>query len=153
MRLNTKAAATIALLALAVALPLDAGAQTTTVPDAAKTAELAHHRVEQRIADMYSTLHITPAQDLVWNQFAQVMLNNAEAMQAVTAKAEENDTTQTAVEILENYAIVAQQHAENVIRLSAAFDILYATLSPEQRVEADAMFRARDEKREEKKGG
>ncbi len=151
MPMNTKAAVTSALLVLALALPVGAGAQTTTAPAAAQTAEAPRHRVEQRIADMYASLHITPAQDTLWNQFAQVMLDNAEAMHAVTAKAAEASGARTADEILDNYATIAQQHAENVVRLSAAFNMLYATLSPDQKKAADEMFRAREEKHEDKK--
>jgi glucose dehydrogenase len=151
MHANGKSLVTPVLLALALALPVGARAQAKAAPAATRSASTPRNRVEQRIADMYATLHITPAQNMIWNQFAQVMLDNAASMQAAAKQAEANDARQTAEEILANYANLAQQHAENVIRLSAAFNILYSTLSPEQKQAADEMFRARDEKRETKK--
>ena len=145
MRLNTKAVLSPAMLALAlslpVAAPVAAWAQNTTAP--AKPAQSREERVEQRIADMYATLHITHAQDALWNQFAQVMLDNAQAMDAAVAKANGDVEKQSALDILDNYATIAQQHAENVQRLSGAFSVLYAALSPEQKKDADEMFRAR----------
>ena len=47
--------------------------------------------------------------------------------------------TQTAAEMMQTYAMIAQQHAQDVQKLSTAFDTLYASLTPEQKKSADDM--------------
>ncbi len=100
-------------------------------------------RVEARISDMYATLHITKAQDAEWNAFAQVMLDNAQAMDAAVKQYGGDRDKLSAPEIIGDYAEIAAQHAQNVARLAAAVSMLYADLSPEQKKLADEMFRQR----------
>jgi len=162
MRTTTATALGAALLASTMLLPVTGWAQTTptTTTMAATTAPAASSRkaqVEQRIADMHATLHITPAEDPAFNTFAQVMLDNAQAMDAIS-NANENDLSmRTAVQALQQYAAVTQQHAQNVQKLSAAFGTMYATLSPAQQKMADEMFRnaatERQERKDQKAGG
>lgn len=108
-------------------------------------------QVEGRIRDMYATLHITKAQDAAWDAFAQVMLDNAQAMDAAVKQYGTDRAKLNAVQILDNYAAISEQHARNVERLSAALEVLYASLSPEQRQTADAMFRASTQRTTEQK--
>lgn len=126
------------VLAAALLLPPAVQAQTATQANASQSRE---ERVEQRIADMHATLHITPAQDALWNSFAQVMLDNAQAMDSLL-KMEPDPAGRSAEQILDSYAAITAQHAENVKKLSAAFHTLYAQLSAEQKTAADEMFRA-----------
>jgi protein CpxP len=151
MRLMTKSYITPALLALALSLPAAAWAQTTTAPATTQPAASIQQKVEQRIADMHATLNITPAQETQWDAFAQVMLDNAQAMQALESKSAGNMATASAVELLQSYSEIAQQHAQNVQKLSTAFGTLYASLTAEQKKSADEMFRSTAERREEKK--
>ena len=133
----------VAPAALALALILAPGAR-------AQTGTTSHQaRVEERIKDMYATLHITKMQDPEWNAFAQVMMDNASAMDAALQQYKGDPATETANVIMDNYAGIAAQHAQNVERVAAAFDVLYASLSPEQKQAADAMFRTRAEKKAE----
>jgi len=81
------------------------------------------------------------------------MLDNAQAMQALLGKTTGSATTQSAVEILQGYLAVAQRHAQDVQKLSAAFGTLYASLTPEQQKAADEMFRSSTLRREQKQGG
>lgn len=124
-----------AALALALVVSSAAQAQITAAPNSHEA------RVEQRIRDLYATLHITRAQDTEWNAFAQVMLNNAKAMEATVGQHGGSRATLSAPEILDNYAAISAQHALNVEKLSAAFAVLYASLSPAQQHTADEMFR------------
>jgi glucose dehydrogenase len=149
MRLFTTSHITSAFLAIALSLPVAAWAQTTTAPAAGGPRE----NVEQRIADMHATLGITGAQEAQWNDFAQVMLDNAQAMDAVLSKSASNSATQTADEILQGYTAITQQHAQNVQKLSTAFHTLYASLTADQKKAADDMFRASAARRGEKQGG
>jgi 2-polyprenyl-6-methoxyphenol hydroxylase-like FAD-dependent oxidoreductase len=102
-------------------------------------------------------LHITAAEDPAFNTFAQVMLDNAQAMDAISNANESDLSMRTAVQSLQQYATVTQQHAQNVQKLSAAFATLYASLSPAQQKMADEMFRnaatERQEKKDQKAGG
>ena len=159
MRLITQAALAPAVFALALSLPLAAWAQTTT-PKPATTASTEtpstdsmtslRARVEQRIADMHATLHITAAEEKDWDQFADVMLANAQAMDSLLSTNAGKEATQNAEQILQTYAQITQLHAANVQKLSTAFEKLYTSLTSDQKKAADEMFRATAEQREQK---
>src|ERR1700759_2603826 len=62
---------------------------TTPPPSASTTSPMAGHpaagknaeeRVENRIKELHAQLHITPAEEPQWNQFAEVMRENAREM-------------------------------------------------------------------------
>jgi periplasmic protein CpxP/Spy len=144
----------VALVALALAYPAAVRAQTTTgtasqtvAPAAGAPAPQAapsrQDMVEQRIADIHATLHVTPAQEAKFERFAQVMRDNAQAMDANVGRRASKAATETAVENLQNYAQFAEEHAQDVRKLSAAFKTFYAGLAPAQKMAADEMFRAR----------
>lgn len=133
-----------AALALTLVFLPGAHAQTTAAANSRQA------KVEQRIRDMYATLRISKAQDAAWNVFAQVMLDNAQAMEATVQQNGGDRSKLSAPQILDNYATISAQHAQNVEKLSAAFNVLYATLSPEQKHAADEMFRNSAQKRAEK---
>jgi hypothetical protein len=160
MRLIKTSYITLAMLAGVLVLP--AGGWAQSAAETAKEATPAavpsrRESVEQRIADLHETLKITPAQDAIFNAFGQVMLDNAQAMQAIMEKSSEGAATRTAEETLKRYVTVAKAHAENVEKLSVAFDTLYAALSPDQKAVADETFRtsmaAHQENKEQKTGG
>jgi hypothetical protein len=98
-------------------------------------------RVESRIAQLHKELRITPGQQAQWDQFAQVMRDNATAMdQALTERAGKIQTM-NAVETMQSYAQLAQLHAQDVQKLTTAFQALYGTLSDAQKQAADRAFR------------
>jgi hypothetical protein len=145
-----------AILAAALALPVAAWAASDATPasgEAAMPSGSHREKVEQRIADMHATLHITEAQGQQWDSFAQVMLDNAQAMEALVGKNAGTAAPRTAKEIMQSYAAIAEQHAQNVQKLSTAFDTLYATLAPDQQKAADEMFRVKADEQAQKKGG
>jgi len=150
MRLIPKTGLATAMLAAALLLPVAAFAATgdSTAADGSR-----QQKVEQRIADMHATLHITQAQEAQWDAFAQVMLDNAQAMDGLLTRGAGDLATQTAPQILQNYAVITQQHAQNVQKLSAAFNALYTDLTPEQKKAADEMFRSTAVDRQQKAGG
>jgi LTXXQ motif family protein len=142
-----------AALAASLAIPAVSQAQTTPAPAgmAAKTSTApaetgatpgpAAQRVEQRITDLHAQLGITAAQQTQWQQFAQVMRENAANIDRAMATRGEEYKTMTALSNMESYAALAQDHAENMQKLVDAFKPLYAALSPEQKHTADALFR------------
>ncbi len=134
----------IAPAALALTLVFSPGAHAQTAAANSRQA-----KVEERIRDMYATLHISKAQDAAWSAFAQVMLDNAQAMEATIQQNGGDRSKLSAPQILGNYAAISAQHAQNAEKLSAAFEVLYASLSPEQKQAADEMFRKSAERRAE----
>jgi len=168
MRSITRNCVTSAMLAVALSLPVAAWAETGGTPAGAPagaptaagemagakvTAATPRERVEQRIADMHASLHITSTQDPQWDQFAQVMLDNGQAMQVMLSKHAGDAQMQSADAIMQDYAQVAELHAQNVRKLSAAFNTLYASLAPDQKTAADEMFRSTAAEHAQKTGG
>lgn len=134
------------LLAASLAAPGAALAQRTDPPAPASTPATAQGRraaVEQRIADIHASLHIIEAQEPAFDQFAQVMLDNAQTMDALVANAAAGAPTRSADQAMEDYANLAEQHGRDMRRLAAAFHDLYTALPAEQRKDADAMFQQR----------
>jgi protein CpxP len=112
-----------------------------TVP--ASKAPSAAVRVEQHITQLHAQLHITPAQQAQWDQFAQVMRDNAKGMDQIVDQRGASLASMTAVENMQSYSQIAQQHAQDMQKLSTAFQTLYSSLSDEQKKNADEVFRAR----------
>jgi periplasmic protein CpxP/Spy len=135
----------------AVSLPAGAFAQTpsaaptaTAKPAAtASKAPSAADRVEQHITQLHTQLHITPAQQVQWDQFAQVMRDNAKGVDALVDQRGASLASMTAAENMQSYSQIAQQHAQDMQKLSTAFQTLYSSLSDEQKKNADEVFRAR----------
>jgi hypothetical protein len=139
------------LLLPAVALPVSAFAQTqapaggpsvTPKPKAAapKPASVTE-RVEQHITNLHAELHITPAQQAQWDQFAQVMSDNAKDMNQALEQRGTSFASMNAAENMQSYAQIAQQHAQDMQKLAAAFQVLYGAMSDDQKKNADAVFR------------
>lgn len=116
---------------------------STNVQAQAAAPDVHQARVEQRIRDMYATLHITQAQEAEWNAFAQVMLDNAQKMDMTLKQYGTDRRKLSAPQILSNYAAISAAHAQNVERLSSALGVLYANLSLEQQRIADSIFSQR----------
>jgi Spy/CpxP family protein refolding chaperone len=153
-----------ALLATVLALPVAAFAQAPAAPaNPADTAAPAvqgagkgdvarESRVEKRISDLHAKLKITPAQESQWNQFAQVMRDNARDMEQTYEQRRDRVQQMNAVDNMQSYAQIAQAHAQDVQKLVPAFQTLYNTFSPEQKQLADQLFRSYAE-RSAQRGG
>jgi len=159
MRMTKYAYVTAALLAATLTVPAASWAQSAAATSNAADdqqeapAKSPREAVEQRIADLHATLKITPAQEAKFDAFAQVMLDNAQAMQGVVMKAHADAATATADQSLKSYAMIAKEHAEKVHKLSMAFDKLYVALTPDQKMAADDAFRSAAADRQMKKAG
>jgi hypothetical protein len=157
-----------AVVLLATALPVAAFGQATPPPQtppstaaqppagtAAQppaTDRATHHarprenptaRVEARIAQLHSELKITPEQQAQWDQFAQVMRENASAMGEALTERAAKIKTMNAVESMQSYAHLAEVHDQSMQKLTTAFQALYGTLSAAQKQAADQAFRPR----------
>jgi len=112
-------------------------------PVGGKTAE---ERVEQRIKELYSQLRISPAERPQWDQFAQVMRDNARDMDRVYDQHTEQFRSMTALQNMQSYEQLATQHAQNLQKLVPAFQDLYNAMPDQQKQLADQVFRANVEK-------
>jgi hypothetical protein len=137
-----------ALIAFAV-VATSAWAQTSATPassssSAGRVSRHAHKRadiVEQHISDLHSQLNITAEQSKQWDAFAQTMRDNARKTSHAFHDRSDKLSTMSADESMKSYAALAQEHAENMQKLSSAMTDLYAVLSPEQKETADTLFR------------
>jgi periplasmic protein CpxP/Spy len=102
--------------------------------------------VEQQIKDYHDTLGITDAESSQWDAYAQVMRDNATRMGQALRDRHQNMESMNADDSMKSYAQIAQINADNMQKLSSAFDALYAVLSPEQKQSADEMFKNRPPK-------
>jgi len=124
-------------------------------PAAAPSSPLAGHsvagktaqeRVEQRIKELYSHLRITPAERPQWDQFAQVMRDNARDMDQTWLQRVSHVESMNAVQNMQSYEQLAEQHAQHVQKLVPAFENVYNVMSEQQKQLADQVFRANAQK-------
>jgi hypothetical protein len=97
-------------------------------------------RAEARIAYLKAELKITPAQQAAFDRYAQVIRDNAAAMQKafqeMRGRRGESQNV-SAIERVEQRARMAQLHDQQEQQYLAAFRPLYASLSPDQKKVAD----------------
>jgi hypothetical protein len=133
-----------ALLFAAVALqPLAAMAQApapkaaVAAPPAAMTDTAlpkdAQMKLEQHNKRLHDQLGITAEQQPQWEKFTDVMRSNAFDMRRAFIDRSGKLATMNAAENMQSYADLAKVHAANMDKASAAFQTLYASLSPQQK--------------------
>jgi periplasmic protein CpxP/Spy len=139
--------------------PAGAGSSSSrsTTATAPSTATATHHTrakraarrasatmtqmAEQRITDLHSRLKITAAQQSQWDQFAQVMRDNAKDLDTAYQQRASSFDTMNAVENMQSYAQIEQTRAQDMQKLVPAFQALYTVLSDPQKQRADQLFR------------
>jgi hypothetical protein len=120
------------LMAQTVAKPV---AQQHPAPPSSAT-------VEQHITQLHTQLGITPAEQVQWDAFAQVMRDNADQMSAAFSERGSGVTNMSALDNMQSYARLAQVHAANMQKLASAFEPLYESFSDQQKKRADQVFQA-----------
>ena len=101
---------------------------------------------EQRITELHARLHITAAEQSQWDQFAQVMRDNAKDVDQAYQQRAAQFQSMNAVENMQSYAQIEQTRAQDMQKLVPAFQTLYASLSDQQKQQADRMFRYQAER-------
>ncbi len=124
----------------ALAFPAASFAQASSTTAAPDTAASVSTKVEQHIKELHDKLGITPAEQPQWEQFAQVMRENAVQLTEAYKDRGTKVETMSAVDNMQSYAQLAQVHAANTQKLAAAFQTLYATFSDAQKQTADTVF-------------
>ncbi|MDD5269170.1 MAG: Spy/CpxP family protein refolding chaperone [Methylococcales bacterium] len=107
-------------------------------------------RTELRIKEMHAKLKITPAQEEQWAKVAQVMLDDAKTMDALTQIRVDHAKDMTAVDDLKSFGEIADAYANGIKKMTPVFADLYASMSDAQKKEADAFFRYGYEKHRHK---
>lgn len=97
--------------------------------------------VDHRITQLHTQLHITPAQSSQWDQFTQVMRDNAKSMDQMYADRAQKLSGMSAVDNMQSFEAIEQARADGMQKLVPAFQTLYTSLSDQQKQQADALFR------------
>jgi protein CpxP len=98
-------------------------------------------KIEQRITDLHSKLHITPTQQPQWDRFSEVMRENARDTDQTFQHRVQAMASMTAAENMQSYAQVTSEYAQHMQKLVPAFQALYDTMSDNQKRTADQVFR------------
>jgi len=118
---------------------------------ASKSATPKADRVEVRIKELHTVLNITPEQEELWNNVAQVMRDNAKTMDTlITARKDAKPVN--AVDDFKSYGEITQAQADGIKKFIPVFEALYASMSDDQKKNADAVFAHRDHKKSKAKG-
>ena len=121
------------LAAVLVAGPVLAQTPATApAPAAAATAAApkAPAVVEKRIDTLRTKLKITPDQTKAFDEFAQIMRDNAIKMDALLTGQAKALPTMTAVDHMKAYEAIQQARADDMQREVPAFSRLYDALTP-----------------------
>lgn len=146
-------AAAAALLILPAAAFAQSAAAPSAAPPAAASPLVSHpttgataeQRVEQHIRELHAQLKITPTEEPQWQQFANVMRDNARGMDQEFGQRMQQFPTMTALQNMESYQRLAELHAQDLQKLVPAFSNLYNAMPEQQKLLTDRMFRANAE--------
>lgn len=144
--------------ALLVSLPVAALAQSAAAPSTAKLMTAApstaapadaeaQARVEARVKQLHTQLKITAAEEAQWKAFADVMISNAQEMDSAAAQRADQLSSMNALQDMQAYEQLAEQHVQHLQKLIPAFQALYNAMPDEQKKVADQVFRAGAERR------
>jgi periplasmic protein CpxP/Spy len=145
-------AAALAQSAQAPAVPKEAAPPAATAspmaghPVAGKNAE---ERVEHRITELHAQLRITPAERQQWDQFAEVMRENARDMDQAFIQRAQQFESMNALQNMQSYEQIAEAHARHLQKLVPAFQNLYDAMPDQQKRLADQVFRANAEQHQQ----
>jgi hypothetical protein len=112
------------------------------------TGETVQEMVDQRITDLHTRLRITPQQSQQWDQFAQVMRDNAKEMDDLYRQRASQLGAMSAVQNMQSFEQIEEARAEQMQKLVPAFQALYASFSDQQKTEADRVFQYRSARAE-----
>ncbi|HVE20458.1 MAG TPA: Spy/CpxP family protein refolding chaperone [Acidocella sp.] len=120
--------------------PAKASNSVYSPPGVAPVPKMISEEVEQYIEQVHDQLGISASEQPQWNQFAQVMRDNALRTEEAFAARGASVATMNAAANMDSYAQLAQLHAENMQKLATAFQSLYDTFPLQQRKVVDAIF-------------
>ncbi len=98
------------------------------------------HNVDEWIAYLQDHLHITPDETAQWSAVAQVMKDNAESIHRLVQERNQHQKAMDAVDDLRSYEQLTEAQVDGIKRLLPAFETLYASMSDDQKKNADIVF-------------
>jgi len=104
-------------------------------------------RVEARIVQLHEKLKIAPAQESAWNDFTQMMRDNAQAMKAQIDQRARQIKSIDAVSELRSHAEMAELYATGMRKLVPVFETLYNSMPDDQKKIADKVMTYREGRR------
>lgn len=110
---------------------------------ATKSAKHEHHGmhdIEGHIKHLHEKLKITAEQEGKWETVATTMRDNEKALHALIEERHAGAKTMSAIDDLQSYEKIADEHAEGLKKLIPAFKDLYETMSDAQKKNADMVF-------------
>jgi periplasmic protein CpxP/Spy len=131
---------------VAQATPRSAPAQPPAPPSA------GNQEIERQVTDLRRKLNITPGQQPQFDALAQVMRQNAQAIDTL-AQQEQQNSKPNAVEAVRSGGRVADAEAEGLKRLLPPLQALYDSLSDQQKRAADQVFASSPEPEQPKGKG
>jgi hypothetical protein len=106
-----------------------------------RTRHPAFDPIAERLKYLHDRLRITPAQEPLWTNLAQVMRENAKAIEPLAKQRLQPMPNRTAVETLSIYEKLGEVQMDGLKKFLSAFQALYNGLSDQQRKIADVLFR------------
>jgi len=131
-------AAFLSAIFFANATPSFAASHTKKTTAVARASAVEHTGAQ--IKQLQDSLKITEAQQALWNNLTQVMMENAKEMDALTKERAENSKTMNAVERMKFHSQITEARLAQQKRLIPPFETFYAGMSDEQKKITDTIF-------------
>lgn len=130
------------LCAVAVTNPVPASAADSSTANPAHVANVATRMpIDERIKSLNERLQITAEQESLWQPVAQVMRENAGAMDALRQSRLDKGDSMSALDDLHAYGDAVDARADGIKKLIPPFEALYRSMSDTQKHNADRIFR------------
>jgi protein CpxP len=150
MRRTLRMPAIGAMLVAGLAVPFFAHAQSptpspdpslsSTAPSPAIGNPTTDERIDKRLARLHTALQITADEEPQWRQFAEIMRENAHKTDQDHDDRQSKVPSIGALENMQSTAQFFQDRADNLKRLAAAFEPLYAAMPEAQKHIADQVL-------------
>jgi periplasmic protein CpxP/Spy len=92
------------------------------------------------LASLHSELAITPAEEPLWNSFADSMRDTSSQLSQAYRQRREQLPTMNALEDMSSFISLEQMRLDGLKKSSTAFAALYQTMPPDQQKIADSVF-------------
>jgi periplasmic protein CpxP/Spy len=115
--------------------------------------DVRERKTEARIKHLHDLLKITSEQEGQWSSVAQVMQDNASAVDDAFKDRTQKASSMNAVDDLLSYQAIVAAHADGLKKFADAFTPLYSAMPAPQQKNADAVFSHRIEEAKSKAHG
>jgi periplasmic protein CpxP/Spy len=105
-----------------------------------KTTSHASRGMSGYLASLHNELAITPAEEPLWNSFADSMRDTSAQLGQAYRQRREQLPTMNALEDMSSFIDLEQMRLDGLKKSSTAFAALYQTMPPDQQKIADSVF-------------